>query len=197
MTEDNINTIAKIVTSIGGAFLTVFFTNWISQRSEERSLRKNINQRYIFQLQYVAESLGLRLYNIGYGRGKSQMNKRYFIMSMLYALGSVFAYDRIMLIEGIYAKLMDKPDNLTPSSNANDNYGSWLKEKLEKIHSCFKDEHKFYRYSRIALADTIIERTNNGLNISTFTEFVNKDFVIEIVKNDKDEELLLFPAKEF
>lgn len=59
MSEDNIKTIATIVTSIGGAFLTVILTNWIRQRSEGRSLRKNITQRYIFQLQYVAESLGL------------------------------------------------------------------------------------------------------------------------------------------
>ena len=60
---------------------------------------------YLIQLQDAIESLWFRFYNIKDRGGRLVMSDKYYEHSTLYALASGLAYNRIMLLDGIYSQL--------------------------------------------------------------------------------------------
>lgn len=97
---------------------------------------------------------------------KDNPNNNYYMISTLYELGSILAYNRIIAIRRQYSQL----------ENANSTYGDWLKQKLEYIDGKLDQMGPpFYRYHRIALAKALIKRgSDNHLYILTYLEFVKE-----------------------
>jgi hypothetical protein len=141
----------------------------------------DIARRYMLQLQAMTESLWFRLNSIVKRIEGSNLepfilrlqnsvdhtsDNNYYTINTLYELGSILAYNRIMLLEGIYSQLED----------ASSTSGDWLKEKLGHIDSKLDRGHvRFNRYHRIALAEALIKRgPDNRLYILTYLEFVRE-----------------------
>ena len=161
----------------------------------------------------MIESLWWRLDNIVYGVGREFMEyterieryteqssneeqkeedkkAHYFMISTLYILASVLAYNRIMILEGIYAQL----EELMPKP-AKTISGNWLKEELRKFDQQLdKMGVSFFQYERIAFTEYLIKRAqdDNRLFISTYLEFVR-----DITKYFSSDEKLLSPAIDF
>jgi hypothetical protein len=76
----------------------------------------------------------------------------------LYSLACVLAYTRILLLEGVYPDL-----------------GSYLNQKLMiGIDSILENLAKvtpFYKYDRVTLAETVIQRIGDRLGTYTYLEF--------------------------
>jgi hypothetical protein len=91
------------------------------------------------------------------------MSNNYFEESSLYSLACVLAYRRILLIDGIYSQI----DNLIPG------LGSFLKEKLNDVDKLLDVSSKrpLYRYHRLLLAESIMEKENGKLVICPYFKF--------------------------
>jgi hypothetical protein len=114
------------------------------------------------------------------------MENLYYEESTLYGLGVVFAYNRILLLEGIYSQIQILIPGL----------GNFLKEKLKNIESVidnrFSFRAAFYRYDRLGLADSVLQRVNGKFQTSTYLEFKEK-----YEGKDSNIKSSLQPAKEF
>lgn len=172
--------IAATVAATNTAFITIYLT-YEKRKSEKTAIQKDLARRYMLQLQVISESLWFRLNNIVNEGGRSILepftlklsnsvdhtsNNNYYMINILYELGSILAYNRIMLLEGIYSQLED----------ASSTYGNWLKQKLGHIDGRLgRMGPPFYRYHRIALAEALIKRgPDNRLYILTYLEFVKE-----------------------
>lgn len=109
---------------------------------------------------------------------------KYFEESTLYALACVLAYKRILLLDGIYSQIEQiKPD-----------LGTFLKERLDDIDSTLEGlkSVSLYRYHRLALAETVIQRVENRLSACTYLEFKK-----QYEDSSSGIEEALKPTKEF
>jgi hypothetical protein len=178
--------VAALIGAISGSFGGNVISDWLRRKNEKDLLRKTINDRYLLQLQDSVESLWLRLDNIRNRSGRLVMENLYYEESTLYGLGVVFAYNRILLLEGIYSQIQ----LLIPG------LGTFLKEKLKNIESEMDNQIRFhtpfYRYDRLALADSVLQRVNDKLQTSTYLEFKEK-----YEGKDSNIKSSLQPAKEF
>ena len=173
--------IAAIVAASNTAFIAIYLT-YEKRKSEKTAIQKDLAHRYILQLQVMTESLWVRLNTI-VNRSEGSIlepsalrlqnsvdhtsNSNYYMINTIYELGSILAYNRIMLLEGIYSQLED----------ASPTYGDWLKQNLGHIDSKLDrmGRVRFIRYHRIALAEALIKRgPDNHLYILTYLEFVRE-----------------------
>jgi len=159
--ESNVvNLVGALIGAIGRSLGGNFLTDWLSRKAEKQKLSKYITDKYLIQLQYLLESLYFRLYNMKERGGSSYMkhikgNEEYYITSSLYALGSVLAYHRLLLFEGIYSQI----ESLYPKVgsgllNELDEFGM----SLDNIKVSLPDSNKkvkFFRYDRVLLGDVL------------------------------------------
>ena len=95
----------------------------------------------------------------------------YYTVSTLYALGTILAYHRILLLEGIYAQI----EHIYPE------FGSLLIKKFDEFGSRLdkmriknpqSDRNvKFFRYDRMALGDANTERESGTSRLVTYLKF--------------------------
>jgi hypothetical protein len=177
-----LDVIAALIGAISGSLGGNIISDWLRRRNEKDLLRKTITDRYLLQLQDSIESLWFRLDSIKGRGGGLIMDNLYYEESTLYALGIVFAYNRILLLEGIYSQV----ELLIPS------LGTFLKEKLRNIESGMDSKFRFRTpFYRLALADSVLQRQNGKPQTSTYLEFKEK---YETQSNIKSS---LQPATEF
>src|SRR5437870_10810424 len=81
------------------------FKMTLAEESEKAKRRSALVSRYLFQLQDAVEALWFRLNNLSAQGGRAVMDKTYFEMTTLYALGRVLASERILALEGVYPQL--------------------------------------------------------------------------------------------
>jgi hypothetical protein len=149
--------LAALIGAVIGSLGAVLVEAHLKRRAEETARRQILVRRYLFQLQDAAESLWFRLYNLNFRGGRYVMSDEYFANTMLYALGRVLAIERILALEGIYPEL----EALYPE------LGEFLKEnRLDP-----KLARTVYQYHRLALAEAMIERDEDGFRPSTYLEF--------------------------
>ena len=155
------------VGSIGAEYLKDYFRRKAEQRNEQlqheaeiQRVQKKLVQQYLLQLQDAIESLWYRLDNVKNRGGRAVMKDRYFEVSTLYALGRVLAYERILILDGIYPQLED----------VNQALGNFLKTRLQNIDSQLS-KGEFQRYNRLALAEAVMEREEGRLRTSTYMDF--------------------------
>jgi hypothetical protein len=125
----------------------VLLKDWLQRRAENRRTRERVLQLYLLQLQDAIESLWYRLNNLKNRGGRAMMEDGYFEISTLYILGRVLAYERILLLDGIYLKL----EKFRPGLEA------FLKKSLKDLDEKF-GKRGFHRYNRLALAESVMER---------------------------------------
>jgi hypothetical protein len=118
-------------------------------------------------------------------------NDEYYTISTMFALGTVLAYHRILLLEGIYAQI----DYIYPD------FGSLLIKKFEEFGAALDKmgiknpqtlrSVKFFRYDRMALGDAITEKENNALRLSSYLKFMS------MYRADDNFRSALEPASQF
>jgi len=155
----------------------------LKRKSERRLLREKLVNNYLLQLQDAVESLWGRLINKGALLALKETTDPYFERSTLYALACLLAYNRILLLDGVYSQIEIFRPGL----------GVALRKKLQQVEFSLDAEIPgagFYRYNRIALAETVMERVEGRWIIKGYLEFNNRYEKIEIQK-------ALIPAKSF
>jgi hypothetical protein len=98
----------------------------------------------------------------------------------MYSLGSILAYDRILVFEGVYSQIED----------AYSHFGTKLIKQLREFGDKLDDAETFFRYDRILLGDAITERENGKLRLCSFLKF--KDMY-----EDPKLKSALLPARRF
>ena len=109
----------------------------------------------------------------------------------MYSLGSILAYHRILLFEGIYSQI----NFIYP------NFGSNLISKLDEFGTkldnlrIFNPETKikitFFKYDRMLLGDALTERDNNTSKLCSYLKFKS------LYENDEKIRNSLEPARLF
>lgn len=198
MVDDSnvVTLVGALIGAVGGSIGGNFITDWLSRKAEKQKLSKFVTDKYLIQLQYLLESLYFRFHNMKERGGSSYMkhikgNEDYYITSSLYALGSVLAYHRLLLFEGIYSqiealapkigsKLLNKLDEFGMSL---DNIKVSLPDSDKKI--------KFFRYDRVLLGDVLTNEENNVRHTYSYARFREKYETDEFIKKN------LQPARDF
>jgi hypothetical protein len=173
--------IGAITGSIGGNFLSF----WLTRKAERQTLRRELVDKYLIQLQDSLESLWFRLDNMTNRDGLQKMGDRYYEVSTLYILGSVLAHNRILSNEGAYTKINQSIPGLGIFLRTKMNqFGSYLDNIDPSVH--------FYQFDRIALSEAIISLKGEHQTIGSYFEF-RKQF------EDSNSNLksTLSPATEF
>jgi hypothetical protein len=178
------DTWATIVAALIGASLgslgPKIYETLSRHRAEKEQLRQEVVERYLFQLQAAVDDLWYRLDNLKTPNRDSQ-NDEYFKVSTLYALGRVLAYDRILHLEGIYPRL----------ERLHAGKATELRKTLRHLDLKL-NQHGFYRYDRLALAESVLERTKGYLGTGTYLEFKRL-----YMPEDSLEHASLQPAREY
>lgn len=171
--------LAALIGAMIGSVGSIFLDAWLRRNRERKRKRDELVQRYLLQLQDAVEGLWYRIDNLARRGGRKVMEDRYFEISTLYALGRVIAYERILLLDGVYPQLKQIDPDLSIC----------LKDKMQEIGTLMTGFHK---YDQLALAEAVIEKVNGYSRAATYLEFKRR--------YDEDASLgskTLLPAKEF
>jgi hypothetical protein len=171
--------LAALIGAMIGSVGSIFLDAWLRGNREKRRKRDELVQRYLLQLQDAMEGLWYRIDNLARRGGRKVMEDRYFEISTLYALGRVIAYERILLLDGVYPQLKQIDHGLS----------IYLKEKMQEIGNLMSGFHK---YDQLALAEAVIQEVDGYSRAGTYLEFKRR--------YDEDASLggkTLLPAKEF
>jgi hypothetical protein len=185
----------SLIGAISGSFGGNIVTHWLKKREEKGKLRKELTERYVLQLQYSIQTFYNRLYNMKKRGGDKYMNyitgnNEYYKISTLCSLGSILAYHRILLSEGIYSQMeyvYPKFGNLLLTKF--DEFGYKL-DNME-IKNPDSKSIKFFRYDRMTLGDAVTETINGTSRLLPYLKF--KD----MYKNDEKINSTLERATEF
>ena len=153
--------IGAIVGSIGAQLVGARLA-WSRERKADQ---QRVSQKYLLQLQDAALSVRLRVDNILDQEGRSVMSDRYYRTTTLYAFACLLAQKRRLLLDGVYVLLQDGRKDL----------GRKLLKKLEAFEEFLGREGSsgpgFQRYSRLVLAESVLERTPEGWGVVSFMNF--------------------------
>jgi hypothetical protein len=152
--------VAALIGAGVGSLGTKIYENFSRRSAEKEQLRQEVVGRYLLQLQDAVDDLWYRLDNLKNPKGADQIKMEYFQISTLYALGKVLAYDRILLLEGIYPQF----------ERLHLGEATELRKRLRNLDQQLNRRH-FYRYDRLALAESVFEQTKGYLGTSTYLEF--------------------------
>ena len=189
MADDMSTIVAALIGAVIGSIGSAAVTNLLSSRTEKKRSYENLVQRYLLQLQDSIESIWYRFLNIKQRGGRMIMENVYYETTTLYALAKVLAIKHILITEGIYSNI----ENIKPG------LGIDLRDKLEafdkrldQINFELDNPTRFYRYDRQLLAETVLEKEEQYLRVSTFLNF-RKQY------DDSSSSIrtLLAPTKEF
>ena len=154
--------------------------DWFRRRNESLKARSDLLGRYLLQLQDAVESLWYRLDNLRYTRKGAPMSEEYFTTTTLYALGLVLAYKRILLVDGIYARLEEVYKGL----------GEGLRYQFN-VFDGLLDKRDFHRYERLVLAETMMDSAAGGYSRTINYVAFQHRYEDELVKKS------LSPARRF
>ena len=142
------------------------------QRSEERTAllqerRQLLARRYLYQLGDAVDSLLYRVKNWAHRGGPEFAESRhpgYWAVTSLYVVARALAAERILALEGVYVDLQALPPNgdakLPPRAVE------------EAVRRAF--HHDLFYYHRLALAETVLDRSGNEFRILTYSEFLRR-----------------------
>ena len=131
--------------------------------SDRERQRRELAQRYLFQLQDAVVSLRLRLENWARQGGEpwaESVDPGYWDITTLYALGRALAAERILSLEGVYTALDEQFPGLAESLRSS-SVDRVLQAGLRRL---------FY-YHRLALAESLLERHPEGYRLLMYTEW--------------------------
>lgn len=134
-----------------------------ARESDRERQRRDLVQRYLFQLQDAVVSLRLRLENWARRGGQAwseSIDPGYWDVTTLYALGRALAAERILSLEGVYASIEQQFPEYAGSLR-NPSVDALLQDGLRQL----------FRYHRLALAESLLEREPEGYRIMMYTEW--------------------------
>lgn len=163
--------VSVVIAAFGGTIVGAFLNYLFTTRLQIRQTRNEIVHSYIVQLQDAVESLLYRLNNISNLSGRQVMDKEYFLVSTLYALGPLLAVKQSYTMNGIHSK----------AETISTKLGNSIKEKLEVIDDKLNDLnyeisplHSFFRYDRQLLGESILSGQGERLELKSFLDFRNE-----------------------
>jgi len=151
--------LAALIGALIGSIGAVFAEFWLSGRAKDKQARKQLAQKYLYQLQDAAESLWYRIDNLAVFHREIK-DDSYFEFTTLYALGRVLASERILGLDGIYPLLNDMYPGLS------DVFRNRIDKTIEKLG--------LKQYDRIALAEALIESEDGRFRLCNYLEFRGK-----------------------
>jgi hypothetical protein len=169
---------STLIAALFGSFVGNLIPELIKRKSEKEKLEKDITDKYLIQLQYIIQSFVNRLSNLSDKGGADYMKRKtgdenYYILTTLYTLGSIFAYNKILLFEGVYSQI----------NRIYSNFGRDLMQEIDKFGNSLDDMDirdpindrriKFFRYHRMLLGDAVTERENHLTWIISYLQFKN------------------------
>jgi hypothetical protein len=134
-----------------------------ARESDRERQRRELVQRYLFQLQDAVVSLRLRLENWARRGGQAwseSIDPGYWDVTTLYALGRALAAERILSLDGVYATIEQQFPGLAESLRHSSVDGV-LQAGLRQL----------FRYHRLALAESLLERQPEGYRLMMYTEW--------------------------
>ena len=161
MPDDITIIVSALIGAVGGSLGASFINDFLRRRAERTYLHEGLVNRYLLQLQDAIESLWYRLDNTSGIGGQELMEDSYYEVSTLYALACVFAFKRILLLDGVYSQLGKQ-------------LGRHLKKKMQEFDfqiNTLQFLSQFFHYDRLALAEAVMEREDGHLRTCTFMEF--------------------------
>ena len=148
--------LAALIGALLGSVGAVFAEFWLSGRSREKQARKQIAQKYLYQLQDATESLWFRIDNLAVFH-REMVQDSYFEITTMYAFGRVMACERLLGLDGIYPLLHDTYPGLTEI------FRNQLSEAMRKL--------SIKEYDRIAIAEALLVSENDRLRVGNYLEF--------------------------
>jgi hypothetical protein len=164
MADDLTTIIAALIGAVIGSLGAKLTEEILKRRNERIIIQQNLINQYLLQLQDNIESLWYRLDTLKKRGPNNLMKEKYFESSTIYTLACVLAFKRILLLEGVYSRIYQISPEL----------GTFLNKNLEIIDSIIENlqnTSSFYRYQRIILAETVIQRIEGRLSTCTYVEF--------------------------
>jgi len=158
------------IATIGGVIVQTILSNRAdslrrreARDSDRERQRRELAQRYLFQLQDAVVSLRLRLENWAHRGGQpyaESVDPGYWNVTTLYAVGRALAAERILSLEGVYTEIEDQFPELAESLR-----GSGVDHTLQ-----WGFRRLFY-YHRLALAESLLEERSDGYRLLMYTEW--------------------------
>ena len=134
-----------------------------TRESDQERQRRELAQRYLFQVQDAVVSLRMRLENWAWHGGQrwaESVDPGYWDITTLFALGRALAAERILSLEGVYGIIDQQyPGLAEPLRSAS--VDKALGANLRRL---------FY-YHRLALAESMLERRSEGYRLLMYTEW--------------------------
>lgn len=142
--------VAALIGAVLGSLGAVWLGGRIASRHEDERVRRKLARNHLIQLQDGLESLWYRLESFAHSRRRNFVDDEYFLTSSIYAIGNVLAQKRRLILAGAYPTL----------DLFGTDFGSDLEEALEQVEREIGREptegDRFYRYERLALADSML-----------------------------------------
>ena len=151
--------LGALIGALIGSVGAVFAEFWLSGRARDKQARKQLAQKYLYQLQDAAESLWYRIDNLAVFHREIK-DDSYFELTTLYVLGRVLASERILALDGIYPLLNDTYPGLS------DILRNRIDRTMKKLG--------LKQYDRIALAESLIESEGGRFRLYNYLEFRRK-----------------------
>ena len=165
--------------AIGGAWLQARSTAKLQreeaarqeqQRQEERTAllhdrRRILARRYLFQLGDAVDSLQHRVDNWAHRGGLEFSEGRfpgYWEVTSLYAVARALGAERILDLEGVYVELRA----ISPDEAA--------KLPQHAVEQAVTEAFGFFRYHRMALAESVLDRAGDEFRLLIYSEFLRR-----------------------
>lgn len=151
--------LGALIGALIGSIGAVFAEFWLSGRAKDKLARKQLAQKYLYQLQDAAESFWYRIDNLAVFH-RELRDDSYFELTTLYVLGRVLACERILGLDGIYPLLNDTYPKLS------DVLRNRIDRTMKKLG--------LMQYDRITLAESLIESEGGQFRLYNYLEFRRK-----------------------
>jgi hypothetical protein len=180
---------ATVLAALIGAAIGSLGSQVVAESFRRRAMReqsrRDTTDKYLLQLQDAIESVISRVVNLTSQHGRNAMDDRYLVTSTMYAFGVLLAQKRRLLLDGVYPKLQELEDGL----------GEQLEQALESIEREIGRETSsfpsFQRYSRLALAESVMERVGEHWTVGSYLAFAER------IEGDSTVKETLGPARHF
>lgn len=151
--------VAAFIGAVLGSLGAVVVKDRLSRKAERRHADQQVVEQYLLQFQNAVEALYYRFVNIEQTGGRRVMTEDYYRTTTLYALGSVLAYEQILVLDGVYVRMRSM-------ESARDG----VRESFLRLNN-FLDDGRFFRYHRLALAESLVDRHDGNARLQSYISF--------------------------
>jgi hypothetical protein len=184
MPGDVFTVIAALLGGAAGAIGGQVIGHLLERKRTAAVNRSQLVGGYLWQMQDASESLWRRLQNLAEQPGPTVIRDTYYEESTLYAIARFLAQKQRLGADGVYALVSG------PRGPAGDRLRRSLESVERELGRDAGGGNAFYRYNRLALAETAMRHTEGGTALAGYQDFVAK------VKEDVNAEFVA-PAREF